>query len=76
MYTIMPHFGANTIEAQSYRTLGEKGIRKSEIVITLKSSLSSRFDAVLYIFHKECAAVITMEHKSTYIEAKTLLLLS
>ena len=32
--------------------------------------LTSRFDAVLYIFHEECAAVITMEHKLA--EAKAL----
>ena len=34
--------------------------------------LTSRFDAVLYIFHEECAAVITMEHKLVYTEAKAL----
>ena len=50
---------AYTVERQSYGTLG---VRKSEISITLKSSITSRSDAVLYIFHEECAAAITMEH--------------
>ena len=50
---------------------GSKGVRKSEISMTLKSSAYlSRFDAVLYIFHDECAAVITMEYNLAYIEAK------
>ena len=34
--------------------------------------VTSRFDAVLYIFHEECAAVITMEHNLAYFEAKDL----
>ena len=31
-----------------------------------------RFDAVLYIFHEECVAMITMKQKLAYIEAKAL----
>ena len=44
----------------------EEGGRKERIE-TLKSSA---FDAVLYIFHEECVAVINMEHMLDYIEAK------
>ena len=46
---------------------GNKGVRKSEISVTLKSSAG----AVLYIFHEECAAVITMEHNLAYTDCVT-----
>ena len=38
--------------------------------VSLKFHL--KFDAVLYIFHEECAAMMTMKHKLAYIEAKAL----
>ena len=38
--------------------------------VSLKFHL--KFDAVLYIFHEECAAMMTMKHKLAYIDAKAL----
>ena len=48
---------------------GNKGVRKSGNFRNSDIMLTSRFDAVLYIFHKECAAMITMKHKLAYVEA-------
>ena len=65
IYMCIPY----TVEPQSSEPSGNKSVRKSKISVTL---LTSRFYAVLYIFHEECAAMITIKHNLAYIEAKAL----
>ena len=50
----------STVEPQSYKP---EGVHKSEMSVTLKSSTSTRYCDVLYNFHEEYAALISIEHK-------------
>ena len=60
-----------TVEPQSYESPWNEGVHKFEMPATLKSSSSLKIHCVvLFNFHEEYAAMISIEHKLANTEAR------